>query len=212
MEVSLSDLKNELKNKNATSFRFYNESEKSNYWTASFGFSTSDFGGFYHFDAQCALSKRGKEKFIEFIKELSSKNNFSYGIVYNPDNVADGFYYAEGGNFVQIYQCENPMFFEKETGGIYEGQERYKNTMLRMVYPVNVINRHHLDIVIENVSLKEWISSNEKHGSLEGLNNNLWLWTVEDTELDEVNRYLGEAGVLISWKPLATKKTARKLP
>lgn len=46
IEVSLSDLKNELKNKNATSFRFYNESEKSNYWTASFGFSTSDFGGF----------------------------------------------------------------------------------------------------------------------------------------------------------------------
>ncbi len=28
IEVSLSDLKNELKNKNATSFRFYNESEK----------------------------------------------------------------------------------------------------------------------------------------------------------------------------------------
>lgn len=71
--MSLSDLKNELKNKMRLLFDFIMKVKKSNYWTASFGFSTSDFGGFIILMLNVHYRKNGKEKFIEFIKEFSSK-------------------------------------------------------------------------------------------------------------------------------------------
>ena len=83
--------------------------------------------------------------------------------------------------------------------------------MLRMVYPVNIININHLGITIGGTTLKEWILSSEKHGTLKSLSNNLWLWRVEYDELEKLNNHLGELGLLISWKPLAVKKGFKSL-
>lgn len=212
IEVSFPDLKEKIKNNAVTAFRIYSEQKNAQPWNASFGYMTNEFGGFNYIDIQYPSVAGDSKATTEFLSSLPDNIPYLYGIKYRSDKVTKAFYYATGDNMVNIYQYENASLFKRECPGRFKGRERYKNTMLRMVYPINMINSHHLDIIIENVNLKEWISSDEKHGSLEGLSNNLWLWTVEDTELDEVNRYLGEAGLLISWKPLATKKTVRKLP
>ncbi|RKO74912.1 hypothetical protein C5E04_21755 [Pectobacterium parmentieri] len=212
VEVSLVELKDKIIEKEVTSFRLYSNSKKNKYWDVSFGYSTKDFGGFYHFDAQCVQGKEVKEKYIEFIRVLSCRAPFSYGVVYRNESVIDGFYYSEGGNFVQVYQYEDPVLFEMETGGVYEGRERYNETMLRMVYPINVVNESHLAIDVNGFSLREWILSGEERGWLEKLNNEMWLWEVPEKNLDEVNALLGEVGVLISWKLPLVKKVSRKLP
>lgn len=49
------------------------------------------------------------------------------------------------------------------------------------------------------------------HGFLEKLNDKMWLWLVEENELDNINECLGEAGVLISWKPQVAKERTGKL-
>lgn len=212
IEISFPDLKEKIKNNEVTAFRIYSEQKDAQPWHASFGYMTNEFGGFSYIDVQYPSVADEPKATRDFLNSLSDKTPYSYGIKYCADKVTKAFYYATGDNMVNIYQYENSSLFKRECPGRFNGLQRYKSTMLRMVYSINVINAHHLDIIIGNVSLKKWISTDEKHGSLEVLENNLWLWTVEDTHIDEVNRYLGEAGVLISWKPLAVKKTTRKLP
>ncbi|WP_058910604.1 hypothetical protein [Entomohabitans teleogrylli] len=212
IEISFPDLKKKIKNNEITAFRIYSEKRDVQPWYASFGYMTNEFGGFHYIDAQYPSVVDEPKATIEFLRTLSNKISYSYGVKYDSDKITKAFYYATGDNMVNIYQYEDASLFRKECSGRFKGQERYKSTMLRMVYPVNVINRHHLDIVISNINLKEWISSDEKHGVLEELSSGLWLWTVDAAELDEVNKYLGNAGVLISWKPLTIKKTQRKLP
>lgn len=212
IEVSFSDLKKRINNNAITAFRLYSEQKNAVPWNASFGYMTNEFGGFNYIDVQYPSVVDDSKATTEFLSALPDNIPCLYGIKYRSDKVTKALYYATGDNMVNIYQYENASLFKRECPGRFKGQERYKNTMLRMVYVINVINVNHLDIIVGSVSLKEWISSNKKHGSIEKLNSNLWLWTVEDTDLDEVNRHLGEAGILISWKPLATKKIARKLP
>ena len=212
IEISFPDLREKINNNEVTAFRIYSEQKDAQPWSASFGYMTNEFGGFNYIDVQYPSISDDSKATTEFLISLSDNITCSYGIKYRSDKITKVFYYATGDNMVNIYEYENASLFKRECPGRFRGQERYKNTMLRMVYPINMINNHHLNILIESVSLREWISSNEKHGSLQELNNNLWLWTVDDTELDEINRHLGEAGVLISWKPLPTKKTVRKLP
>lgn len=212
IEISFSDLKEKINNNEVTAFRIYSEKKGARPWHASFGYMTNEYGGFNYIDVQYPSIVDDPNITTKFLKSLSDKILYSYGIKYCADKITKALYYATGDNMVNIYQYENASLFKRECPGKFKGLERYKNTMIRMVYPVNLINNHHLNIIIGDISLKEWISSDDKHGSLEELNNNLWLWTVEDTELDGVNKYLGELGLLISWKPLAIKKTPRKLP
>ncbi len=86
---------------------------------------------------------------------------------------------------VNVFRCENSSLFKRECHSRFKGKERYKGIMLRMVYPVNIININHLGITIGGTTLKDWILSTEKHGTLKSLSNNLWLWKVEYDELEK---------------------------
>lgn len=211
IEVSFAELKEKIKNNEINAFRIYSECKGVLPWYSSFGYMTSEFSGFSYIDIQYPNESNEVSKSVDLLKSLSERINFPYGIQYENDKVTKTFYYATGDNMVNIYEYENSSLFKKECAGRFKGQERYKNTMLRMVYPINIINNHHLDIKIENINLKEWILSDKKHGSLEQLKNNLWMWKVKYNEIDKVNKYLGLLGILISWKDLSIKKI-RKLP
>ena len=69
-----------------------------------------------------------------------------------------------------------------------------------MIYTANIINHHHLEIGVDNTTLKDWILSDKSHGTLEKLSDKLWLWQVAENELDNINNFLGQLGLLISWK------------
>ncbi|WP_426576257.1 hypothetical protein ACP179_17305 [Xenorhabdus stockiae] len=212
IEVSFTDLKDRILAQEATSFRMYCEQGDHKPWLSSFGYVTNEFGGFFHIDAQIPNENSNNEKILSFIKLLIEKVSFSYGIIYNTDSVTKAFYYAGGNNLVSLYSYENPTLFKKETPGRFNGKERYNNSMLRMIYPYNIINNVHFENKVGNVKLKKWILNDDKNGSLIKLNNELWLWKVEDSELDEINKICGESGLLIGWKTSTSNKTTRKLP
>ncbi|MEB6589216.1 hypothetical protein MXM82_08725 [Pseudomonas asiatica] len=212
VETSLVDLKSKIESKNATSFRLYCESKDGILWDASFGYSTTDFGGFYHIDAQGLPSSFGELQFVQFIEGICTSNSLDYAIFYSVDDVSEGLYYAEGENLVSIYSCENPTLFSRETGGRYKGAERYKKQILRMVYPINVINEGHLKLPVASFSLREWILSDSRHGVLKPSSDNNWIWKVERKELEQVNNKLGEEGILISWKPSRPSRKVKLLP
>ncbi|TDB42124.1 hypothetical protein [Photorhabdus khanii] len=212
IEIPFSELKEKILSQEATAFRIYCEQENYTPWLSSFGYTTNEFGSFYHIDAQFPNKIDNHEKIISFIKLLVDKIKFSYGVIYDSDRVTKTFYYATGNNLVNIYPYENPSVFKRETPGRFNGKERYNDNMLRMVYLYNIINNFHLKINVGNANLKQWILGNKEHGSLEKLNDELWLWKVEKTYLDEINKFCGEAGILIAWKAQSPKKIARKLP
>jgi len=211
IEISLSDLKLAIDAGKATSFRLYHESSDGILWGAGFGYSTKDFGGFYHIDAQGLSSCLNQEKFLEFASEFLKSGSMDYAIFYPANNVADAFDYAAGENFVSVYSYESPKLFCKETS-LFEGLERYKKEKLRMVYSANVINDAHLEQQIGRCSLREWILSDASHGSLRHKASDLWFWTVNDQDLEEVNNELGAQGILISWKPPKPSIKSRKIP
>lgn len=211
IDVSLKDLEFAIEDGNATSFRLYHESSDGFLWGASFGYSTKDFGGFYHVEAQGLVSYFSQEDFSEFVSRFCMSGSMDYAIFYSTDDVADAFSYAAGGNFVSVYNYEDPCLFCKETT-VYEGLERYRREKLRMVYSANVINDAHLELRVGDYSLREWISGDASHGALRQLSSTLWFWTVNDQNLDEINRELGAQDVLISWKPPKPLKKSRKIP
>lgn len=212
IEASLTDLKREIKANNATSFRLYCESESGALWDASFGYSTTDFGGFYHIDAQADPAHFERGDFLDFINKFCNPNPLSYAIFYSADDVSEGLYYAEDENLVSIYNYESPGLFSKETGGRFKGAERYKNKTLRMVYPINIINKEHLSLQIKGRSLRDWILSNIRHGTLKEISNKTWAWEIESKNLEQVNNELGSEGMLISWKSSHPSRKSKLLP
>ncbi|GKX60217.1 hypothetical protein [Leminorella grimontii] len=205
----LSTLKEKLEKGEKLTFRVFSEDEKNIPWLASFGYSTNEFGNFYHIDMQCP-SKDGKI-ILDFIRNILDGIIFSYGIVYSFNKMTDSYFYASGGNLLTKYTNESPSAFSRETPGRFRGRTRYNNSMLRMIYPINIINEDHLQIDVKGKTLNEWILSNECHGKLERLNEKLWLWIVDENILDDLNNYCGEAGILIAWE-LQAKKRKPKLP
>jgi hypothetical protein len=143
---------------------------------------------------------------LELMKNFARQNYFAYGIKYSrcksTNNATE---YAGGFNFATIYPYEKYHFDEKKLDD---------NKRLRMIYTANIINQHHLEIGVDNTTLKDWILSDTSHGTLEKLSNKLWLWQVPENELDNINYFLGQLGLLISWK-LPTpepEKPKRRLP
>ncbi|MEW5289575.1 hypothetical protein ABW286_10360 [Erwinia papayae] len=212
LELSVSELKERIYHNDATSFRLYSEKKGHLPWLASFGYSTNEFGGFFHLDGQYPDDCHSDEKIIDFINRLSINSAEVYGIVYSCDKVSNAFYYSAGNNLVNVYPYENSSLFKKETPGRFQGEERYKFSKLRMIYPINILNENHLLINVNGITLQEWILEDKSHGLLEMLNNGLWLWRVENDIINPVNEYLGELGILISWKKILSKRPPKKIP
>lgn len=212
IETSLSDLKAKIESCEAKAFRIYSERNGSQPWYASFGYMTSEFGSFHYIDIQYPKDVDSPDIVNNFIKSICNESSCSYGIKFLSNKVTESFYYATGDNMVNIFSCESSSLFKRECPGRFAGKERYKGSMLRMVYPLNVISLDHLSIIVGDVTLKEWILSSEKHGTLEYISNDKWLWMVEDSEIGRLNNYLGELGLLISWKPLSVKSRLKSLP
>ena len=211
-DVSIPDLESKINDGEVTSFRLYTEKKGHTPWLASFGYTTNEFGGFFHLDAQCPSELFSHHEIIAFIENISNSKSFSYGIAYSCDKMSKAFNYAAGNNLANIYPYENPSLFKKETPGRFQGEERYKNVLLRMVYPLNILNEKHLLIEVDGILLSEWIANDERRGILKKLNNGLWLWIVKENKLDSINKCLGDFGILLSWKITSSKKVTKKMP
>jgi len=214
VEVPVNILDEKIRSGDVSAFRLYHENGDVDPWVASYGYHTNEFGNFPHVDAQIALDP-GKvlELAAEFLKGSQLIDKCDYGIGYGCRSVSKAFSYGSVHDLIKLYAFEETAKFKrlvKESGRCKEGGV---GAHLRMVYRLNVLSKEHLFLRVKDVSLEEWIEQNEEVGSVEKIGKERWLWSVEEEALEFINKYLGELGVLLSWKSTPTKGASRrKLP
>jgi hypothetical protein len=73
--------------------------------------------------------------------------------------------------------------------------------MFRNIYPYNIINNKHLENTVEGKKMSEWIYDSEKRGNLSELNENLYLWTIKESNLLYVRDHIAKENLLICYHP-----------
>jgi len=212
VEVSLDQLRDAIQSGRASDFRLYSERPGAQPWFSSVGYSTDAFGSFFAIDIQ-ADEHFGDalESQTRFLTDAVQALPCSYAIVYETERVSDAMWYARGENFVTIHADENPVAFSRDTPGLYAGQRRYETSALRMVYPRNFVNEHHLAIQLDGVPLADWIRADPERGQLAQTTETLWCWAVPVESLPAVNAACGKAGALLAWNR-AKPVQKRRLP
>ncbi|MDF3094686.1 MULTISPECIES: hypothetical protein [Burkholderia] len=212
-ETSLPDLRSKISTGEVSAFQVFSDEKTVDVPTISFGCNVPEFGGLSFIDVQieravCEINKE-IEKFLEnVVARLSCK----YAIAYDAEKSSIAYKYSTGVNLVRIFPFENTSLFTRELPGRVPGSASYERERLRMIYPLNVLNENHLKICVDGISLREWIVSDSSRGSLRSIPNNMWLWTVDDADLTEVNNACGEAGILLAWQKPPASKPVRRLP
>lgn len=198
--VTVSELVQLIAHGEVQDFRLYHKDGNTLPWSASFGHVTDQYESFYHIDMQY-IDDIPKEKLQEFLKASAEIAKAAYGIVYNRYNIVDAYEYVLDEGVVPLPEYEKHFVWRDETPGLFNGPARYKENMLRMVYPHNVLNQNHLNINIQGQSLGNLIISNPSLGELLPVNNGQsFIWNVPEEHLDELNSLFGQAGALIAWK------------
>lgn len=205
MDISLHELKIKIEQGLVSNFRM-NYSTTNRLWDIGLAFSTkeSEFGeGINYLEIQFLddLLKLDAKEIKELLVDISTETRIVYGIGYQLyGSVGDAFNYALSFDSSRIYKFENSSEWLYQLPSRTDDTPQYSNK-LRMVYRINFLNIEHLGLEIDGLTLKEWIMSNHENGYLEELNNFNSLWYVEESELERVNKILGNAGFLISWSP-----------
>ncbi|MBN3833772.1 hypothetical protein [Burkholderia sp. Ac-20344] len=212
-ETTLSDLRAKISTGEVTAFQVCNDREKGGAPTISFGNNVPEFGGLSFVDVQierpvCEIN----EKIEVFLENVASHLSCKYAIAYDAEKSSVAYKYSTGVNLARIFPFENTSLFTRELPGRVPGSASYEGAKLRMIYPLNVLNEEHLEIRVNDLSLREWITSDSSRGSLKSIPNGMWLWSVKGTDLPEVNNACGEAGILLAWQKAPANKPARKLP
>ncbi|WP_175962279.1 hypothetical protein [Burkholderia pyrrocinia] len=212
-EVSLAELRGKISAGEVTAFQVCNDEEKDGAPDVSFGYNVPEYGGLSFIDVQVGKSIYEINKEIEgFLENIAMHIRFKYAIAYDAENSSAAYKYSTGVNLIRIFPFENTSLFTRELPGRLPGSASYEGAKLRMIYPLNVLNETHLEIRVNDLSLKEWIGSDSSRGSLTSISNNMWLWSVEKADLLEVNSACGEAGILVAWQKAPANRPARKLP
>ncbi|MBN3842232.1 hypothetical protein [Burkholderia sp. Ac-20349] len=212
-EVLLADLEEKISGGEATAFQVYNDGESDGAPAISFGYNVPAYGGLSFIDVQIGMSIYEIDEKVEaFAKIVATHMSFKYAIAYGTESASIAYKYSTGVNLIRIFPFENTSLFTRDLPGRSPGTASYERGTLRMVYPLNVLNGEHMEIRVGDLSLKEWIRSDSSRGSLESISNNMWLWSVKETDLPGVNHACGESGILLAWQKAPVNRPLRKLP
>lgn len=80
----------------------------------------------------------------------------------------------------------------------YRKEEYCKTGDFRDIYPLNILSQPHLDRMIDNQRLEDWILSDAQRGELEKLEDDLWSWWIPKENILSVRNALAPTGLLIS--------------
>ncbi|MDR6497819.1 hypothetical protein J2785_000962 [Burkholderia ambifaria] len=212
-ETSLTELRAKILDGEVTAFQVCNDEERGCALAISFGYNVPEFSGLSFVDVQIARSILEINKEVEiFFENFAACMSFKYAIVYDAVSSSAACKYSTGVNLIRIFPFENTSLFTRDLPGRVPGSASYEAVKLRMIYPLNVLNEKHLGIRVNDLSLREWIRSDSSRGRLKSLPNRMWLWSVKEIDLLEVNNACGEAGILLAWQKAPANRPTRKLP
>lgn len=136
----------------------------------------------------------------------------AYGFAFTTDRPEQVMSYANMNGATLFAGNEDPFSFTDDLSEWSGGKDTFKRSRLRMVYPYNLLNQSHLAISIDDQPLGDWIQGRDDRGRLVDWSSRAAIWIVPAKALVQVNRRLGEAGLLISWRPNRSTGQPRKLP
>ncbi|MDU8925674.1 hypothetical protein RYD26_12370 [Pasteurellaceae bacterium LIM206] len=213
-EVSFAELEEEIE-KGIDHFRVF-FSSTNRLWDVGFSFfgKESKFSeGMSYIEIQFSnkiLSTTNSEV-LDCLYDFLKGNEMIYGIGYQLyANVSAALNYALCLDASTIYPFEdsNEWLYQLPSRSGEEPQYYHK---LRMVYPINILNKDHLELSVMGIKLSKWILSDSNNGTLKPLNGFNYLWLVSMQELERINEVLGKSSLLISWESI-NKSIRNKLP
>jgi hypothetical protein len=141
-----------------------------------------------------------KKILLTFLRNLLSFADFKYGICYQrPYNMGPEAY-ANG----TLAGIDLPREEEKKVARWMHEYDfddgKYRTGLLRDVYPFNILVNTHLTESVGDKTLESWIDSDSRHGSLDKITNNHWLWSVEPQHIPLAQEALQKAGLLLCYK------------
>ena len=148
---------------------------------------------------------------IKLCKIMHPKYGFFYEIpfVYSPVFYVTG---AMGLGELDTYEWSkyyNPKHVDFEERVSSWGQKTSQNYThdeydlcssghLREIYPINFINENHLNYeIFQKTTLKDWISAKGSRGKLEQVTDELWAWTIEEVDLENVTIELAKSDICL---------------
>jgi hypothetical protein len=141
-----------------------------------------------------------QENLVSSLKHLLEFADFQYGICYQrPYNMGPSLYAAGalGGKDLSAEE-ENKIGAWSLEYTYKDGA--YRTGLLRDVYPFNILVATHLTESVGDKTLESWIDSDSRHGSLDKITNNHWLWSVEPQHIPLAQEALQKAGLLLCYK------------
>lgn len=142
----------------------------------------------------------------ELVCAIQDVTAFEYGYVFEmpfqhgPDFFIDGSTLSTGGrNFFTRYEEEE---IAKWSHARRQGRkfDLAVSDLIRDVFPKNFLNAHHLSMQIKDQSLRDWINTDPRHGTLKPLiEDKLWVWDVPKNRIGSIRKVLGKKHLLISW-------------
>lgn len=212
VDVTLAELQDQIELGNVAAFAIFNEDGAHLPWRAAFHHSIDGFGSFPHLSIQVPEDKIGPpEAWGDRLSPIFQGLKFMYAIGYRAENASSAWNYCLGNGTTKVDERENNVKFAREIPQTRGGLGRYAGSMLRMVYPLNVLNNEHCKIMVDGVPLEELIRSSSDMGKLTELSNGLKLWILRDSQLSNANAKLGGSGCLIAWQE-SNLRTTRRLP
>lgn len=176
------------------------------------GFDDGTQAGFSLIDLSFVDQREmSEDKIISLFREIARRLHPAYGFCYFCETIEQSISYANVNGATMFAANENPFAFTDDLSEWSGGDDTYKRTRLRMVYPYNLLNNDHLAIRIDGLRLSDWIRDGEERGKIIELDVAAHVWAVPASQLARINRVLGEAGLLISWRP-DPAPSRRKLP
>lgn len=140
----------------------------------------------------------------DLVQEIQNLNHIEYGYSFDMGMEKGPAFYADGGtlNGDKYFARAQLEEIAKWSHAIGESQKLGfpVSDLLRDIYPLNFLNPHHLSMQVKDQSLKDWIESDPKRGSLKPLiEGKLWTWTVPEHRIQPIRKVLGPERLLISW-------------
>ena len=82
-------------------------------------------------------------------------------------------------------------------GRVYRKEGIYKTGDLRDVYGINYLSKAHIERIIKDKRLEDWIQSDSNNGILEQIDKDLWSWQVAPEQISPMREKLRDTGMIL---------------
>lgn len=141
-----------------------------------------------------------------FLSPLANEFQLTYGYIRSWSKQSDAFLDALGitsgypsTEEEKANAALDQAWFDERVLGCGDGRlRRFRDSgMLRDIYPINILNRRHLEFRLQDADLCSEIGRNS-WGVLEAISDKNWLWILNEDMVDSVRARLKSTGLLVA--------------